>query len=438
MRQHSWIYNSQMVSLLPKKATEVFTPGAFPIHTYVNRDGHGLEESVRNAIDTPGQIVSLVGPSKSGKTVLVEHVVGRDQLITLTGAGVRSPDDVWERVLDWMSVPESVSTSVSGGMEVSSEGTGTLKTGVPFIASGEFEAKLGVAGSAQISKSSSKGRGGLIRVIKDIANSAYVVLVDDFHYMPRETQVEVAKSLKEAVRQGVRICTASVVHRGDDVVRANPELRGRVRSIDLAYWKKEELRQIAELGFRVLGANLSTQTVDQLVEESAGSPQLMQSLCLNLSFALGLSVGNVIAKDYPVDRGVEGVVLAQTAANTDFRSLVDVLDAGPRTRGTERKEYRFADGTVGDVYRVVLRSIAHDPPRLTFSYDELVARVSAICSDGGPVGSSIVSTCLHMSKLAIEKFPNERAIDWDDMKFVLDIPDPYLLFYLRWSGRLAE
>jgi hypothetical protein len=43
-----------------------------------------------------------------------------------------------------------------------------------------------------------------------------------------------------------------------------------------------------------------------------------------------------------------------------------------------------------------------------------------------------------MSKLAVEKFPNERAIDWDEQKQILDIPDPYLLFYLRWSGRLQE
>jgi hypothetical protein len=43
-----------------------------------------------------------------------------------------------------------------------------------------------------------------------------------------------------------------------------------------------------------------------------------------------------------------------------------------------------------------------------------------------------------MSKLALEKFPNERAIDWDEAKQVIDIPDPYLLFYLRWSGCLRE
>jgi hypothetical protein len=43
-----------------------------------------------------------------------------------------------------------------------------------------------------------------------------------------------------------------------------------------------------------------------------------------------------------------------------------------------------------------------------------------------------------MAKLAEDKFPKERVIDWDDQKQVLDIPDPYLAFFLRWSGRLME
>src|SRR5437660_12705741 len=83
------------------KATEVFTPGSFPLHTYVERAKERLEQQLRDAVQTPGQVVSLVGPSKSGKTVLVEKVVG-DALITISGAGIRSPDDVWQRILDWM------------------------------------------------------------------------------------------------------------------------------------------------------------------------------------------------------------------------------------------------------------------------------------------------------------------------------------------------
>jgi hypothetical protein len=43
-----------------------------------------------------------------------------------------------------------------------------------------------------------------------------------------------------------------------------------------------------------------------------------------------------------------------------------------------------------------------------------------------------------MSRLALEKFPKERVIDWGEQKQIFDIPDPYLVFYLRWSGRLME
>jgi hypothetical protein len=84
---------------------EVFTPGSFPTYTYVERSRERLEQTLRDALSTTGQVISLSGPSKSGKTVLVERVVGRDCLITVTGANVEEPDDLWDRVLDWMDIP---------------------------------------------------------------------------------------------------------------------------------------------------------------------------------------------------------------------------------------------------------------------------------------------------------------------------------------------
>jgi hypothetical protein len=81
---------------------------------------------LRDSLDTPCQVVSLSGPSKSGKTVLVEKVVGRDLLISLSGASIRHPDEVWQKVLDWMDVPNSTSTGrfIGGtvGAEVTAKG----------------------------------------------------------------------------------------------------------------------------------------------------------------------------------------------------------------------------------------------------------------------------------------------------------------------------
>jgi hypothetical protein len=420
------------------KAQAIFTPGSFPSHTYVSRAGEGLEKSLRDAIDTPGQIVSLIGPSKAGKTVLVEKVVGKELLITITGAGIRSPEDIWTRVLDWMDVPSSRERSSSTSVTVSAEAKGKVSAGLPLIGKAEGELTGGGELGHERGGAESYGRTGLNQIVKDIADSDYVVLVDDFHYMPRDVQAEAAKTLKEAVRLGVKVCTAAVVHRGDDLVRANPELRGRVHAIDIKYWRTGDLKQIANAGFAQLNIEIDDTAVDRLVQEAAGSPQLMQLLCLHACFVLNARNRSLNTHCVTMTPDQVKNVLEQVSAATDFRSLVDVLDAGPKTRGSERKVYQFTDGSSGDVYRAVLKAVASDPPRLAYNYDELLTRTAAICVGEPPVGSSVVGTCLHISKLAHEKFPSERAIDWDEQKQILDIPDPYLLFYLRWSGRLIE
>lgn len=206
------------------KANEVFVPGAYPRHTYVVREEQGLENILRDSLSTPGQVVSLSGPSKSGKTVLVERVVGRDCLIQISGASIRHPDEVWGRVLDWINAPttKSGSTSLTGnvGGEVTAKGGMSVPLLAKAEAGGSVKAEIGGGTTTE----EVRERQGLTQVVREIADSDFVVLIDDFHYMERSVQVEVAKSLKEAVRLGVKIATAAVSHRGDDVVRANPEL----------------------------------------------------------------------------------------------------------------------------------------------------------------------------------------------------------------------
>ncbi|MFL6210564.1 MAG: hypothetical protein ACJ74W_17040 [Pyrinomonadaceae bacterium] len=399
------------------KLAQVFTPGSFPEYTYVERTGEHLERDLRDSLDTPGQIVSLAGPSKSGKTVLVEKVVGRDNLITIQGTGINKLEDVWERVLDWMDSPYQETRTSTGKAEV---------TAGPVLA------------ALKQSETEKRQRRGLTQVVKDIGNSDYVILLDDFHYMPRDVQTEVAKGLKEGVRQELKICTAAVLHRADDVLRANPELRGRVRTLDLTYWKTADLNRIALEGYQKLNMGLPNSEINRFSLEAAGSPQLMQLICLHSCFELGVREELTEYKWFEPTRSQCDLVFERVAAATDFRSLVDVLDSGPKKRGTERNTYKFNNGIEGDVYRCVLTAIASDPPRLSLTYDEILQRTRNICIGDAPVGSSVSGSCLHMSKLAEEKFPTERVIDWDEQKQVLDIPNPYLLFYLRWSGRLKE
>jgi len=416
-------------------AHDVFTPSSFPEHTYVARGDDDLEAKLRFALKTKGQIVSLSGPSKSGKTVLVEKVVGKELLVPVVGAGILHPDHVWTRVLDWMDAPAEVSSQKSWQLSTGAS-VGAKAGGNIIVASGEASGDLQTRFTRREVGGARKARRGLEQVIDDLGGTEHVVLVDDFHYMPRDVQVEVAKQLKEAARRDVKVVTAAVPHRADDVVRANPELRGRVSVIDVGYWRPRDLVRIATSGFDALNVEIDTAAADRLAMQAAGSPQLMQALCLYACFVLG-TIDRVSRRTHESLKPEDHVKVCRlTSTVTDFRSLVDALEAGPRARQGDRKTYRFVDGTHGDVYRAILKAIADDPLALSFDYEEVLRRVKAVCDGESPAGSSVTGACAHMARLAEEQIPSTRVLTWDEQSQVLEIPDPYLSFYLRWSDRL--
>ena len=115
--------------------------------------------------------------------------------------------------------------------------------------------------------------------------------------------------------------------------------------------------------------------------------------------------------------------------------MINILHAGPKQRGTERKEFQFIDGSTGDVYRCVLLAMKADPPALTFSYEEMMNRARAMCRGESPVGSSVVTTLGQMDTLA-KTVQDAPVIEWDED--VLDIVEPYFLFFLRCSHYLQR
>jgi hypothetical protein len=110
--------------------------------------------------------------------------------------------------------------------------------------------------------------------------------------------------------------------------------------------------------------------------------------------------------------------------------MLAALHAGPKQRGTERKQFAFVDGSVGDVYRCVLLAIKADPSSLSFRYDEMLKRTREVCKGESPVGSSVAESLVQMAKLA-KTVQDAPVIEWDED--VLDIVEPYFLFFLRCS-----
>jgi hypothetical protein len=406
-------------------------------NTPIERPKEDLEGKLKRALATPNVIASVSGPSKSGKTVLAKKLVGEDHLIHIFGAEVTSGAELWERVLSWMDAPSSI-TEQTADSRANKIGGEVAAKGSIFVAEASGKATADTTSTRSQSTSATRTDNSLSRVARDIAKSDYVVFLDDFHYIPQDAQQDVARQLKAAGEQGVKICTATVPHRADNVVRNNPELRGRLAQVDTTFWFPPELTEIAKAGFAKLQINLPVAKMMDIAREACGSPQLMQRICLDVCFNLGIEKEFDAPRDMDFSPQQLQIILQQSSTHSDFGTMVANMHQGPKERGSERHVHELVDGSKGDVYRVILLALSRGAPVMELPYGDLMERIQQVCVREGPSASSIVQACRQIAKIARRIAPQERVLEWDDQELTgtMSVVDPYFLFYLRRSKKL--
>lgn len=414
----------------------VFTPNDQPTITYISRENAKTEQKLKDYIDAKNMVVSICGPSKTGKTVLLRNSVNKENLIPINGASIRSIDDFYSCLFSFIDMPEE--KTVTDSSQTTTSGTAGLGFNVGFGGLAALNAKSSgsVTDQKQQTISQKTASNPITIIISILANTKYIIFIDDFHYIEKNIQSDVAKVIKSLAENGVKICTASVPHRNDDVVRANAELRGRLATIDIPEWNADELKAIATKGFVALNAEIDPLVINNLVEESFQSPQLMQALCMNLCRIVNLRKS--LDKMQKVSTNSEALLEAKkdTSDFANFSSLVDALHSGPKIHGMERKQFDLTDGTQGDVYRAILLAMKSDPPSRHFSYDQIIQRVKDVCIKDTPTGSSISGSLSHISDIAKDMAGGGKVLEWDDN--ILTIIDPYFSFYLRSSDKLIK
>ena len=417
------------------KAVDVFTPGGLPTVTYV--DEHLIEKKKQflNIIETGKTLISISGPSKSGKTVFVEQTLGKGNIIQITGAGVNSSEELWNRVFNIIGTPSTKSTTHGKSTSIGVSSSGEI-CGNALVAKGKVAG--GASGTYTKSSQSVENLNSdiLNTIISELGCTGVAIFIDDFHYIPGDVQCEVAKQVKELIRNDVTIICASTPYRADDVIRGNSDLRGRVFPIDFDYWDVDTLTEIAKLGFSELRIKYDNSAVKFLAQEVAGSPQLMQYLCLNICFELG--VKEVCKGDISFESDFDTIHNACriTSVAADYSSVVECMKDGPKTRGANRNVYQTVYGWSGDVYKILAKALSLKPPKLTIRYPVLMERVNRVCKGKSPSGSSLINACQNTALIINDK-TGEWIVEWDAENDVFDIRDPYLLFYLRWSGSVG-
>ncbi|MBP3887311.1 MAG: ATP-binding protein [Cellulosilyticum sp.] len=399
------------------KFSEVFKPGTYPEHTYVERTSKdsmfSYEQRLNMALGLDGFLVCITGPSKTGKTVLCEKVIGLDNIVSLNGNDFEKSGDFWGAI--------------------------ALKAGIPLSGTQGTTNTVNLPAESIMQSATQNYVVNKDAVVKYFVDNEKVLVLDDFHYASDDMQYEAACQLKDVIRRNFKAVVISLPHRSDDPLRQNPDLNGRIQFIELQPWTDEELIQIPQKGFQKLNVVASPEILSQMTLESAASPQLMQYICFNLSLAANQKSINTVTHE------LLQLSCRITTVNLDCKAIVDYIKFGPPSRGQKRVKYQLTNGKSVDIYELLLYIIAENPPYTKLPLEEIKKRSDALI-----VG---ISEAPHIRKESSLSKPNstklkdalgktqERLKQEKAFYNVIECKDNALyvleslfLFYLRWSN----
>ncbi|MGX8833095.1 AAA family ATPase [Amedibacillus sp. YH-ame6] len=387
------------------KSENVFKPGAYPEYTYVSRNyqdtGISYELRLQQALRTSGCLTSLIGPSKMGKTILCEKVIGFDNIVEVSGADFNGETDFWSVVAAKVGIPYAG--------EITKERETLLE---------QHQEKDSVNEKYMLTKD---------KIIQHYKEKGKVLVIDDFHYATHDMQIKIAHQLKDAIRREMKVVVVSLPHRSDDAIRQNADLSGRLSLINIETWKKEDLKEIAIMGFAKLNYNITDEVAEKLAVECLTSPQLMQYICLSICTLLEANSEN----------SVQSKILEKaykfTTINLNYHDVTNVMLKGPNPRGKKRNLYKTRDGRELDLYGLIVGAIAKNPPNMELDFEMVLDRINGLITEKKdiPDKQSVKNHLNNLHGLISGKEEIYRAIEWKDGK--LYIVDPLFLFFLRWG-----
>lgn len=389
------------------KAEMVFKPGAFPEYTYVSRNyvntGISYELRLKQALRTAGCLTSIIGPSKMGKTILCEQVIGLDNIVEISGADFNENVDFWAII--------------------------AAKVGLPYMGEITTERSAARGNNKESDSKSEKYVLSKDKVIQYYIENEKVLVIDDFHYASPEMQMKMAQQLKDAIRRELKVVVVSLPRRADDAIRQNADLSGRLSLINIETWKGEDLKKIALKGFDKLNIKIENFIAEKLAVECLTSPQLMQYICLSICTLLE------DAEEQEINDDILQKAYTFTTVNFNYADVVSVMSKGPNPRGQQRKHYQTIDGKELDLYGLIVESLAKNPPMMEIDFDTFYNRIiRLIKSADTKLDKQTVKNHLNNLQGILEgKEEIYRAIEWKDG--TIYVLDPLFLFYLRW-GRM--
>lgn len=408
---------------------EVFVPGGQPNSTYVPRDKFHLERSLTAATDNLCKLVTITGPTKSGKSVLAKRVFPKTQSLWISGGTITSDMDFVDAIIHSYNPgfieKEEIKTETGYGIE------GSAATGFSFPILPHYELSIKPKLERRTGKSKTTGyyNNKKMSAYNSIIEHKIPIIIDDFHYINRDIQGIILRFLKEPISSGVPVIILAIPHRKYDAIKVEKEMSGRVEQIKIPAWEDEELQLIPLHGFRTLNLFCRTDIIEKFIQESMKSPLIMQEFCSQLCL-----MNDVVEKSNElINLKIDNIKSVFTkVANDNCRLIYEELVRGAKSR-SDRKTRIFKDGTHGDIYKATLMAIADLHAGMNkITWDQIRSNLRNILIDL-PQRHEVSAILERMSKMQRVSDSSCPVLDWQKESGILHITDPIFALFLKFG-----
>ena len=370
----------------------------------------------------------IFGSSKQGKTSLRKHALSEQECIVVHCSNKWSIAEINSAILKkaGFELTQSSSKSTTGKSKIIAKITASI------FGSG---AEGGAEAERENKKETTKvpleldpdDVNDIIIALDSIAFKKYIVL-EDFHYLPTDTQKDFSVALK-AFHEESKYCfiIIGVWLEENRLTVYNGDLTGRVTSINADKWEEGELKSVITKGEELLNIKFDSEFVTELLKQCQGSVYILQEACHQCCSdwnVIGtqeneLSVGN----KSQVTNIVKAVVEQQTGR---FNSFVTQFSEGFQTTTLEMRKWLL--------FPVLTAPIADLQAGLKYSkIRETLESRHPVKQDLNP--GNVTQALQSTAALQVKKEIKPIILDYDQTNLRLRVVDSGFLIWLNNQDR---
>jgi hypothetical protein len=391
---------------------------------YVLRQG--IDDKLVENLTRDHHIV-IFGSSKQGKTCLRKSCLNDDDYIVVSCQSTMDLKQVHAAILksSGYEIAESSTKSSDGSFKLTAKFT--AKAGV-IIASGQAQ------GGGELVRNKSEETtthrleldaqdpNDVITALKEIDFKKFVVL-EDFHYLPMETQQTFSHVLK-AFHENSKITfiVVAVWREENRLILYNGDLTGRVVVIDADAWNPEQLLEVIVSGEALLNISFAGDFKQQLVDGSFQSVYLVQEGCHRACTGAGVYQTQDTYKELaPARSATDYITEIVNEQGGRYKSFLTNFSMG--FQDTELEMFKWI------LYPILCSEV--DDLKAGLGYREIREKIQKKHPRGDKLNAGNITQALQsIGGLQSKKNIKPFVIDYDSTNLLLSVVDTGFLIWL--------